>query len=59
MEQVWFNAALWLGIAHIATLLFIRLRMSPALSELSSGRLRYLVLGAAVGSAVLRVRVFD
>lgn len=28
MEQVWLNAALWLGIAHIATLLAIQLRMS-------------------------------
>ena len=54
MEQVWLNAALWPGIAHIATPLYIQLRMSSALSELSSGRLRYLILGAAVGSAVLR-----
>jgi len=39
MEPVWFNAAPWLGIALMAMLLSIRLRMSPALSELSSGRL--------------------
>jgi hypothetical protein len=56
MAQVWLNAALWLGIAHLATLPYIQLRMSSAHSELSSGRLRYLILGAAVGSAVLRSR---
>ena len=39
MEQIWFNAALWPGVAPMATLLSIRLRMSPVLSELSSGRL--------------------
>jgi len=39
MEPVWFNAALWLGIALMAMLLSIWLRISPALSGLSSARL--------------------
>jgi hypothetical protein len=37
MEQVWFLAALWLGLALVATLLSIWFRISTALTEMSTG----------------------
>src|SRR3984893_14702615 len=34
MTEVWLRAALWLGLALAATLISIRLRVAPALSEI-------------------------
>jgi glutathione-regulated potassium-efflux system ancillary protein KefC len=53
MTSVWALAALWLGLALIASLLSIWLRISTALSEIVVGTIAQLVIGAAVGSAVL------
>jgi glutathione-regulated potassium-efflux system ancillary protein KefC len=53
MTGVWGLAALWLGLALIASLLSIWLRISTALSEIVVGTIAQLIIGAAVGSAVL------
>ncbi len=53
MTSVWALAALWLGLALIATLLSIWLRVSTALSEIVVGTVAQLIIGAVVGSAVL------
>jgi len=53
MTGVWTLATLWLGLAIIAGLLSVWLRVSTALSEIVVGTVAQLVIGAAVGSAVL------
>jgi glutathione-regulated potassium-efflux system ancillary protein KefC len=53
MTGVWGLAALWLGLALIASLLSIWFRISTALSEIVVGTIAQLIIGAAVGSAVL------
>jgi glutathione-regulated potassium-efflux system ancillary protein KefC len=53
MTSVWALAALWLGLALIASLISIWLRISTALSEIVVGTVAQLIIGAAVGSAVL------
>ena len=53
MTGVWGLAALWLGLALIASLLSIWLRVSTALSEIVVGTIAQLIIGAAVGAAVL------
>jgi glutathione-regulated potassium-efflux system ancillary protein KefC len=53
MAGVWSLAALWLGLALIASLLSIWLRVSTALSEIVVGTIAQLIIGAAIGSAVL------
>src|SRR5438552_8368015 len=53
MTGVWALAALWLGLALIASLLSIWLRISTALSEIVVGTIAQLIIGAAVGSALL------
>src|SRR5215468_7071712 len=53
MTGVWALAALWLGLALVASLLSIWLRVSTALSEIVVGTVAQLILGAAIGSAIL------
>jgi Kef-type K+ transport system membrane component KefB len=53
MTGVWALAALWLGLALVASLLSIWLRVSTALSEILVGTMAQLIIGAVVGSAVL------
>ena len=53
MTSVWALAALWLGLALIASLVSIWLRISTALSEIVVGTIAQLIIGAAIGSAVL------
>jgi Kef-type K+ transport system membrane component KefB len=53
MAGVWALAALWLGLALIASLMSIWLRISTALSEIVVGTIAQLIIGAAVGAAVL------
>lgn len=53
MTSVWALAALWLGLALIASLLSIWFRVSTALSEIVVGTVAQLIIGAVVGSAVL------
>jgi len=53
MTETWALAALWLGLALVATLLSIWLRVATALSEIVVGILAQLFIGALVGTAVL------
>jgi glutathione-regulated potassium-efflux system ancillary protein KefC len=53
MTGVWALAALWLGLALIASLVSIWLRISTALSEIVVGTIAQLIIGAAIGSAIL------
>jgi len=53
MTGVWALAALWLGLALVASLLSIWFRISTALSEIVVGTLAQLIIGGAFGAAVL------
>ena len=53
MAEIWTLAALWLGLALVATLLSIWLRIATALSEIVVGTIAQLVIGAALGAAML------
>src|SRR6266581_1805633 len=53
MTGVWALAALWLGLALVASLLSIWFRISTALSEIVVGTIAQLVIGAVIGAAVL------
>ncbi|MBR1277256.1 cation:proton antiporter [Bradyrhizobium sp. AUGA SZCCT0283] len=53
MSSTWALAALWLGLALIASLLSIWLRISTALSEIVVGTIAQLIIGAMIGSAML------
>jgi glutathione-regulated potassium-efflux system ancillary protein KefC len=53
MTDVWTLATLWLGLAIIAGLLSVWLRISTALSEIVVGTVAQLIVGAAVGASVL------
>lgn len=53
MDNVWFLAALWVGLALLATLLAIWLRVSTALSEIVVGIAAQLVIGLAAGRDAL------
>ena len=53
MTQVWALAALWLGLALVATLLSIWLGVATALSEIVVGTVAQLLIGAFVGKALL------
>jgi Kef-type K+ transport system membrane component KefB len=55
MTETWFLATLWLGLALIATLVSIWLRVATALSEIVVGTVAQLVIGAMVSSTVLGV----
>src|SRR5437016_3555011 len=53
MTSVWALAALWLGLALIASLFSIWFRVSTALSEIVVGTVAQLIIGAVIGSAIL------
>lgn len=53
MTEIWAQAALWLGLALVATLASIWLRIATALSEIVVGTIAQLIIGAAFGSALL------
>src|SRR5258708_30146158 len=53
MTEIWGLAALWLGLALLAALLSIWLKVANALSEILVGTAAQLVLGAAFGTAFL------
>ena len=48
MTEVWAQAALWLGLALLATLISIWLRIATALSEIVVGTVAQLVIGATI-----------
>jgi glutathione-regulated potassium-efflux system ancillary protein KefC len=53
MTDVWTLAALWLGLALIATLFAIWLRVSTALTEIIVGTIAQFILGGLIGADVL------
>ncbi len=53
MTEIFALAALWLGLALVATLLSIWLRIATAMSEIVVGTVAQLFLGALIGSAAL------
>ena len=53
MTEVWAQAALWLGLALLATLISIWLRIATALSEIVVGTVAQLIIGAVIGTALL------
>lgn len=53
MTDIYALAALWLGLALLATLLSIWLRIATALSEIVIGTVAQLLIGALVGAAML------
>jgi len=53
MTEMWTQAALWLGLALIATLVSIWLRIATALSEIVVGTIAQLIIGAALGGMLL------
>lgn len=53
MTEIWALAALWVGLALIATLLSIWLRVATAMSEIVVGTIAQLIIGALVGTATL------
>ena len=52
-DRCWALAALWLGLALIASLLSIWFRISTALSEIVVGTIAQLIIGAVIGQAML------
>lgn len=54
MTEIWAQAALWLGLALLATLVSIFLRIATALSEIVVGTIAQLIIGALLGMAVLQ-----
>ena len=52
MTEIWAQASLWLGLALLATLLSIQLRIATALSEIVVGTIAQLVIGIALGSVL-------
>ncbi|MBN1904536.1 MAG: cation:proton antiporter [Deltaproteobacteria bacterium] len=56
MTETWFLATLWLGLALIATLLSIWLRVATALSEIVVGTVAQLAIGALISSTILGVQ---
>jgi glutathione-regulated potassium-efflux system ancillary protein KefC len=53
MQNVWALAALWVGLALVATLLAIWFKISTALTEIVVGTVAQLIIGALLGSAGL------
>ena len=53
MGDVWFLAALWLGLAVVATIFSIWFRLSTALTEILVGVFGQLVIGAFIGTEAL------
>jgi glutathione-regulated potassium-efflux system ancillary protein KefC len=53
VTQVWTLAAIWIGLALLATLLAIVFRISTALSEIVIGTVAQLVIGGFAGGAAL------
>jgi Kef-type K+ transport system membrane component KefB len=53
VTQIYGLATLWIGLALIATLLSIWLRVATAMSEIIVGTVAQLIIGAALGATVL------
>ena len=53
MTETWARAALWLGLALVATVLSIRLGVATALSEIVVGTVAQMLIGVFVGKSLL------
>ena len=53
MTEIWMQAALWLALALVATLLAAGLRVATALSEIVVGTIAQLLIGALLGGTLL------
>lgn len=53
MTEIWAQAALWLALALVASLLSVWFRMATALSEIVVGTIAQLIIGALLGGALL------
>jgi Kef-type K+ transport system membrane component KefB len=53
MDNIWFLASVWVGLALLATLFAIWFRISTALSEIVVGTVAQLIIGAFFGSLAL------
>jgi len=53
LTEIYALATLWLGLALIATLLSIWLRIATAMSEIIVGTVAQLLIGAAIGASAL------
>jgi Kef-type K+ transport system membrane component KefB len=53
VDNTWFLAALWVGLALVATLFAIWFRISTALSEIVVGTVAQLIIGVAIGGTGL------
>jgi Kef-type K+ transport system membrane component KefB len=53
VTEIWGQAALWLGLALVASLLSIWLRVATALSEIVVGTIAQLIIGVLLGGALL------
>jgi glutathione-regulated potassium-efflux system ancillary protein KefC len=53
LTEIWALSALWLGLALIASMLAIWLRIASALSEIVVGAIAQVAIGAVVGAAFL------
>jgi glutathione-regulated potassium-efflux system ancillary protein KefC len=53
VTEIYTLASLWLGLALLATLLSIWLRIATAMSEIIVGTVAQLVIGAAIGASAL------
>ncbi len=53
MTEIWALAALWLGLALLAAVLSIWLKVATALSEIVVGTVAQLIIGTAFGAAFL------
>jgi glutathione-regulated potassium-efflux system ancillary protein KefC len=53
MTEIYSLAALWLGLALVATLLSIWLRIATAMSEIIVGTVAQLIIGAVLGATAL------
>ncbi len=53
MGDVWFLAALWLGLAVVATIFSVWFRLSTALTEILVGVFGQLIIGTFLGTAAL------
>ncbi len=52
MYEVWGLAALWLGLALVATLISVWFRIATALSEIVVGTVAQLIIGALIGTTM-------
>src|ERR1700693_2261669 len=53
MTETWVLAAVWVGLALLAVLIAIKLRISTALTEIVVGTVAQLVFAATIGTAFL------